>query len=178
LKQRNALSTAVARLFRRRYWTGLLRSANFFAHDGLELDQASIGPGVRLSPTVSVRNGSRLSIAAGANIGQWCYLWAGDIAGKIDIGEHALLAPGVFVTASNYDFDAGLGPVADLPKKEADVRIGANTWLGARVVVLPGVTIGDGTVVAAGAIVAHDLPPGVLAAGVPARVIRARGGRN
>jgi acetyltransferase-like isoleucine patch superfamily enzyme len=154
---------------------GLLRNANFLGYDGAEIGKARIGRGVRLSPRISIRNGSRLSIGAGANIGQDCYLWAGDSAGRIEIGEHALLAPGVFVTASNYDFDAGDGPVMNLPKREADVRIGANTWLGVRVTVLPGVTIGDGTVVAAGAVVVKDLPAGVLAAGVPARVIRARG---
>ena len=63
----------------------------------------------------------------------------------------------------------------NLPKREADVVIGANTWLGTRVVVLPGVTIGDGTIVAAGAVVTRDLPPDSVAAGVPAKVVRRRG---
>ena len=50
--------------------------------------------------------------------------------------------------------------------------LGRNVWLGARVIVLPGVTIGDNTVVGAGSVVARNLPAGVLAAGVPARVVR------
>jgi acetyltransferase-like isoleucine patch superfamily enzyme len=162
-------------MIRRSFWKGLGRTFNFLGYDGAEIEMAHVGSGVLLSPTTSIRNGCRVTIAAGANIGQWCYLWAGDVSGTILIGEHALLAPGVFVTASNYDIDAGDGPVMNLPKKEADVCIGANTWLGARVVVLPGVTIGCGTVVAAGAVVVNDLPAGVLAAGVPARVIRPRG---
>lgn len=167
----------MSRLVRRSFWINLIRSLNFLAYDCADLEMTSIGRSVKLSPTISVRNGNRITIKDGANIGQWCYLWAGDNSGTIEIGENALLSPGVFVTASNYDFDAGDGPVMDLPKKEANVRIGGNTWLGAKVVVLPGVSIGDGTVVAAGAVVTTDLPAGVLAAGVPARVIRSRGGR-
>lgn len=171
------LLPAIARCLSIRYWTGLGRALNFLAYDGMEIERARIGEGVRLSPMLSIRNGQRITISEGVNIGQWCYLWAGEKSGMIEIGPQALLSPEVFVTASNYDLDAGMGPVMDLPKKEASVRIGANTWLGAKVIVLPGVTIGDGTVVAAGAVVACDLPPGVLAAGVPARVIRSRGAR-
>lgn len=166
---------AVARLAHVRTWRRWARIGNFLGYDGAELDEAALGAGVRISPTVSVRNGRRIRIGAGAQIGQSCYLWAGDSTGRIEIGDHALFAPEVFVTASNYDFDAFDGPVMDAPKREADVWIGANTWLGARVVVLPGASVGDGTIVAAGSVVTGDLPPGVLAAGVPARVIRKRG---
>jgi len=169
-----ALRTAVSR----RTWQNYARLANFFGYDGAGQQAISRGPGVRMSPTVSVRNGTRISIGAGAHIGQGCYLWAGDSQGRIDIGAHALLAPDVMLTASDYDFDAGPGPVMDLPKREADIRIGADTWLGAKVTVVAGVSIGDGTIVAAGSVVTKDLPAGVVAAGVPARVIRERGTRG
>jgi acetyltransferase-like isoleucine patch superfamily enzyme len=151
------------------------RRANFFGYDVAEQGRIQIGAGVRMSPTVSVRNGERIRIGAGAHVGQGCYLWAGDNVGRIEIGDHALLAPDVMLTASNYDFDAGLGPVMDLPKREADIRIGANTWLGAKVVVVAGVMVGDGTIVAAGSVVTKSLPANVVAAGVPAKVLRARG---
>jgi acetyltransferase-like isoleucine patch superfamily enzyme len=52
--------------------------------------------------------------------------------------------------------------------------VGRNTWLGTRVVVLPGVTVGDDTFVGAAAVVHRDLEPGVVAGGIPARVIRPR----
>jgi maltose O-acetyltransferase len=52
------------------------------------------------------------------------------------------------------------------------IAIGDNAWLGGGVIVCPGVTIGADTVVGAGAVVARDLPPGVLAVGTPARVVR------
>jgi acetyltransferase-like isoleucine patch superfamily enzyme len=63
----------------------------------------------------------------------------------------------------------------DLPKREADIRIGANTWLGAKVVVVAGVMVGDGTIVAARSVVTKSLLANVIAAGVPAKVLRARG---
>jgi len=157
---------------------GWAKVANFFRYDSKELARAAIGPGVYVSPTVSVRNGARVSIGAGSHIGQWSCLWAGDSDGRIEIGDHALLAPDVFITASDYDFDAGPGPVMDLPKRERDVRIGSNCWLGAKVVVVAGVTIGDGAVVAAGSVVTRDIPENAVAAGVPARVVRMRGERR
>ena len=157
---------------------GWAKLANFFRYDSRELAKAQIGSGVYLSPTVSVRNGSRVSIGAGSHIGQWSCLWAGDSGGRIEIGEHALLAPDVFITASDYDFDAGPGPVMDLPKREGDVRIGSNAWLGAKVVVVAGVTVGDGAIVAAGSVVTRDVPENAVAAGVPAQVIRMRGERR
>src|SRR3954464_10744662 len=81
---------------------GWAKVANFFRYDSRELARAAIAPGVYLSPTVSIRNGSRVSIGAGSHVGQWSCLWAGDSTGRIEIGEHALLAPDVFITASDY----------------------------------------------------------------------------
>ena len=156
-------------------WLHIGKVVNFFGYDSEGRRSARLGAGVRLSPTTSIRNGSRVSIGAGAHIGQWCCLWAGDHHGSVSIGDHALLAPNVFITASDYDFDAGDGPVMDLPKREADIVIGANTWLGTNVVVVAGVTIGDGAIIAAGSVVTRDIPAGAVAAGVPARVIRQRG---
>jgi acetyltransferase-like isoleucine patch superfamily enzyme len=133
------------------------------------------GPGLRMSPTASLRNGARIFLGADVHVGERSCLWAGDSTGTITLGDKALLAPDVFITASNYGTEAGT-PVMDQAKVERDVVIGADVWLGARVVVLPGVTIGDGAVVGAGAVVAHDLPAGCVAVGVPARVVAWRAG--
>jgi len=132
-----------------------------------------LGAGVQISPTVSLRNGERISIGDHAHVGEFSSLWAGDTTGAIRIGHHALLGPRVFLTASNYMFEPDR-PVMDQPRVEADVVIGDDAWLGAGVIVLAGVTVGSGCVVAAGAVVTRDLAPGSVAAGVPARVIRQR----
>lgn len=137
--------------------------------------RARIGPGVWLAPNVSFRNGERIEIGARSHIGEQCSLWAGDSHGRITIGEDALFGPRVYITASNYRYDTG-SPVWAQPRVEENVVIGEDVWLGARVTVLPGVTVGDGTIVAAGSVVTRDLPPGVVAAGVPARVLKRRDG--
>jgi acetyltransferase-like isoleucine patch superfamily enzyme len=60
------------------------------------------------------------------------------------------------------------------PRREADVIIGRDVWLGARVIVLAGVTIGDGCVIGAGSVVTRSLPPNSIAVGAPARVVGER----
>ncbi len=153
----------------------LLRVAHFYGYSHVRPRRLlTMGPGVRLAPNVSIRNGERITIGAGAEIGERCYLWAGDSTGRIDIGEHALFAPEVFVTASNYRTPPGV-PVMHQDKDERDIRIGANVWLGARVVVVAGVTIGDGCIVGANSVVTKSLPPDAIAVGAPARVVGHRG---
>ncbi len=130
----------------------------------------TVGGGTGIAPNVSFRNGSRISIGRECHIGERCYLWAGDGVGRIIIGDFVSLAPEVFITTSDYQFVAGQN-FRSQPRTERDVHIGNDVWLGARVVVTAGVRIGDGCIVGAGAVVTKDLPPGVIAAGVPARVI-------
>ena len=133
------------------------------------------GPGLRMSPSVSLRNGERITIGDGVHVGERSCLWAGNSHGRITLGDKALLGPEVYVTASNYGTAWGT-PIMDQPTEEADVVVGADVWLGVRSVVVAGVTIGDGAVVAAGAVVTRDVPAGAIVAGVPARVIGRRAG--
>lgn len=131
------------------------------------------GRGLRLSPTASFANGSRIFIGDRVGIGAFCSIWAGDHSGTIAIGEDSLFGPEVFVTAANYSLDFR-GPVTESPMVEADVRIGCNVFIGARAVILPGVEIGDNAVVGAGAVVAKSIPPNEIWAGNPARRIGRR----
>ena len=84
----------------------------------------------------------------------------------IEIGDDVAFANEVYVMDSNSHGVEGAAHV------EAPVRIGDGTWLGARAMVLPGVTIGRRVLVAAGAVVTRDVPDDVLVAGNPARVVR------
>ena len=131
----------------------------------------TIGPRSTLAPNVSLRNGERIVIGAGTQIGEHVFLWAGDEEGRIRIGDDCRFAPGVFVTASDY----GLQPDAKIheqERNERDVVIGNDVWLGAQVFVGAGVSIGDGSVVSAGSVVTKSLPSGSVAVGVPARIVR------
>jgi len=85
---------------------------------------------------------------------------------EVTIGDNALIADETVILDSDYH------GVAGAETKSARVRIERDVWLGTRVIVLRGVTIGEGSVVGAGSVVTKSLPPRVFAAGVPARVIR------
>ena len=92
-----------------------------------------------------------------------------DVA-PITIGSHAFLGPGVHLYTAAHPLWA---PVRDREVEfGAPIAIGESVWIGGNTVVLPGVTIGDGTVVAAGSVVTKDLPANVVAAGNPCRVLR------
>lgn len=88
----------------------------------------------------------------------------------IYIGDHTMIAPNVTLSTATHPI------LPELREKEYQfnmpIHIGKNCWLGAGVIVLPGVTIGDNTVVGAGSVVNKDLPANVVAVGVPCRVLR------
>ena len=94
------------------------------------------------------------------------------IIGPVTIGSHVNLAQGITITALNHNFDNPNKRIDEQGVNTTPVNVGNDIWIGANAVVLPGVTIGDHSVVAAGAIVTKDVPPHSLVAGVPAKVIK------
>lgn len=156
-------------------WIHPLRLLHYYGYSHvLPRQRVSLGPGAFLAPNTSLRNGERIVVGARTHVGERCSLWAGDSTGRIVIGEDVLLAPEVFITASDYGTASG-ELVVRQPRRERDVTVGDGVWLGARVVVVAGVSIGDGAVVGAGAVVTRDVPAGSVSAGVPARVVGWRG---
>lgn len=152
----------------------LFRMINYYGYSHVRpRRRLQAGKGTGIAPTVSFRNGERIRLGRSCHIGENCFLWAGDSSGRIDLGDNVSLAPGVFLTASDYQFDMG-APFREQPKRERDVLIGNDVWLGAGVIVTAGVTIGNGCIVGAGAVVTKDLPAGCVAVGVPAKVIARR----
>lgn len=106
-------------------------------------------------------------------VGRLCFINHGcvfDASGPIVIGDEVNLGQGVLITTSSHLIGA--------PERRAGlltpepVRIGHGAWLASRVVVLPGVEVGDGAIVAAGAVVTRSVAPHTLVGGVPARLIR------
>ncbi|HMP71828.1 MAG TPA: acyltransferase [Kiritimatiellia bacterium] len=110
---------------------------------------------------LSISPGARVFLGSG-------YINSGlrlDCYESIRIGFSVAIGPEVIIRDSdNHSLD-------DKPLT-APVVIGDHVWIGARAMILKGVTIGDGAVIAAGAVVTRNIPPGALATGVPARVIR------
>ncbi len=112
-----------------------------------------------------------LHVGEGAVIGAHANLRAE--GGPIRIGRHCLLAQGVSLIAANHVIRAG-ARFQDLPvdATRTGVTLEDNVWVGCQVIVLPGCTVGAGSVIGAGSVVTRDVPPGEVWAGVPARRLR------
>lgn len=96
------------------------------------------------------------------NVGVWI-----EVANETRIGSHVMMAPYVsIVDDSRHDIEPGAS------RYRPPVIIGDNVWLGQKVSVMPGVTIGEGAVIGANSVVSRDIPSNVFAAGAPASVIR------
>ena len=124
------------------------------------------GEGLEVISPFSCDYGYHIHLGKQVFINTNCYLM--DCA-PITIGDHVFIGPHCgFYTAShplNYTMrNAGL-------EKALPITIGSNVWFGGHVVVLPGVTIGDGCVIGAGSVVTHDIPANSVAVGSPCRVI-------
>ena len=94
------------------------------------------------------------------------------IIGPVEIGSHVNLAQGITVTALNHNFSDTNKRIDEQGVSTNPVTIEDDVWVGANAVILPGVTIGEHCVIAAGAVVTKDVPPHSLVAGVPAKVIK------
>jgi maltose O-acetyltransferase len=126
-----------------------------------------LGEGVHIRPPFYCEYGTRVSIGAGTFFNYDCLML--DVA-PVTVGAACQVASRVqFLTATH--------PIDPIPRRigwesAMPIVIGDNVWLSGGVIVCPGVTIGEDTVVGAGAVVTRDLPAGVVAMGVPARVLR------
>lgn len=98
-----------------------------------------------------------------------------DVQRSISVGDHTVIAPGAFLVDHDHGLRADLR-IDQQPCEAGAVAIGRDVWIGARAVILAGVSVGDGAVIGAGAVVTRDVPPLGVAAGVPARVIGWRKG--
>lgn len=96
-----------------------------------------------------------------------------DISDSLTLGDHVLIAPGCFITDHHHKSGAH-ARIAAQGCESAPVVIEDDAWLGANAVVLPGIRIGRGAIVGAGAVVTHDVEPMAIVAGVPARIIGRR----
>jgi acetyltransferase-like isoleucine patch superfamily enzyme len=94
--------------------------------------------------------------------------------GNITIGQDCLIAPHCGIFANNHIFTDLERPIREQGGTRKGIVIEDNCWLGHRVTVLDGVTIGRGSVIGAGAVVTQDIPPNSIAVGIPARVIGSR----
>jgi maltose O-acetyltransferase len=126
-----------------------------------------LGDGTEIRPPLYCDYGFQLHIGARSFVNYG--LVALDVA-RITIGDDVQIGPNVQLLTPTHPVEAA--PRREKWESAKPIVIGDNVWLGGGVIVCPGVTIGENTVVGAGAVVVRDLPPNVVAVGNPARVVR------
>ena len=141
---------------------------------GLGEEGISVGPGTLIGRNCVLScKGGRIELGANVNLGISCVVLS---ESEVVVGDNCIFAAhGYLVAGGNHDFSRTDIPIIQQPSlSRGGIKIEANVWLGARVTVLDGVTIGHDSVVGAGALVTRDLPAYSVAVGVPARVTRMR----
>lgn len=131
-----------------------------------ELIGKPVGERFMVIPPFSTDCGVNITVGRNVFINQGCQFM--DMGG-LTIGDDVMIGPKVTIVTAGH-------PTAPAERRNGitmkPVAIGNNVWIGAAATILPGVTVGDGAVIAAGAVVSRDVPANTMAAGVPARVIK------
>ena len=124
-----------------------------------------IDPTFRLFPPFYTDFEKNITIGRDVFINSGCHF---QDQGGIEIGDGALIGHNVVLATINHDLD----PAMNRKNHYAPIRIGAHAWIGSNATVLSGVSIGEWSVVAAGAVVTKDVPPMTVVGGIPARIIK------
>lgn len=115
--------------------------------------------------------GEGLIVGNNSNIGPYCYVGC---SGGIRIGNNVMMAPRCSLFAENHNFDDTTHSLKEQGVSRMPIEIEDDCWIASHSVILAGVTIGRGSVIAAGSVVTKSMPPYSIIAGVPARVIKSR----
>lgn len=127
---------------------------------GKEVDRS-----FRMFPPFYTDFGKNITIGKDVFINSGCHF---QDQGGIEIGDGTLIGHNVVLATINHD----LSPKENRKNHYAPIKIGAHVWIGSNATVLPGVTIGDYAVVAAGAVVTRDVPAMTVVGGIPAKVLK------
>jgi putative colanic acid biosynthesis acetyltransferase WcaF len=132
----------------------------------LRLFGAALGRGVVLKPGLRVKYPWLLSVGDNSWLGEDCWI---DNLALVTIGNNVCVSQGAYLCTGNHDWSDPAFPLTVKPITLAD-----GSWVGARTVVCPGVTLNECAVAAAGSVVTKDIPPYEIHAGNPARFVRRR----
>ncbi|NRP30877.1 putative acetyltransferase [Aliiroseovarius sp. xm-v-209] len=132
---------------------------------------AKVGRRVVYYPGVWVFPGRNLSLGDDVDLAKGVLLTTG---GGISIGDRTLVGYGTSILSANHKIPIKGGRIFESGHEKAAVIIANDVWIGANCTILPGVSIGEGAVVAAGSVVTKSVPPFTVVGGVPARVIKER----
>jgi maltose O-acetyltransferase len=127
---------------------------------------AAVGAGAVVRPPFHCDYGYHISLGANVFLNFNCVIL--DVA-PVTIGDDTRIGPAVQIYTADHPRDAALRRTG--AESGRPVSIGSNVWIGGGAIILPGVTIGDDAIVAAGSVVTHNVPPGATFAGNPAHRI-------
>lgn len=132
----------------------------------------SCGTNVVVKNNCYFGNGTKLSVGSYTQLGQ-----NARISGTVTLGDYVMMGPDVVIMAVTHDISDLSKPMVDHsnPSIENPVTIGNNVWIGTRVIIMPGVSINDNSIIGAGAVVTKSFPANSVIAGVPAKLIKTRG---
>jgi acetyltransferase-like isoleucine patch superfamily enzyme len=133
-----------------------------------------VGKKTKLHPTVILRQAERISIGDNCLINHNNVLQAGKKVGRIIIGNYVHTGANVMMFAFNHGFTSLEIPTIEQDYFDGDIIIEDDVWIGAGSVILPGVRIGKGSIVAAGSVVNKDMPEYSICGGVPAKILKIR----
>jgi acetyltransferase-like isoleucine patch superfamily enzyme len=151
----------------------LVNLIGWYIHDHVApLAQMHQAGGGRIHPTASLRCGRNIRLGKHSHINQYCCVWA-SANSKIVLGDNLLMGPGAKIFSSNHGSEIGM-PMNVQPAVEKDIIIGNDVWIGANSVIVAGVTIGDGAIIAAGSVVTRDVPAWTIVGGVPVKHLKHR----
>jgi len=132
----------------------------------LRLFGAAIGVGVVIKPLVRIKFPWRLAVGDHSWIGE--NVWIDNLA-RIDIGSHSCISQGAYICTGSHDWNSETFELISKPIKICD-----KAWICANAIVGPGVTVGEGAVLAMGSVATHDLEPWHICQGNPALQVRKR----
>lgn len=127
------------------------------------------GKNVNIEHGAFLASGKDIEIGDNSGVGLNCR-----VAGPLSIGNDVMMAPGVTIVTQNHEISDTTIPMRLQTAEKKKVTISDDVWIGANAIILPGVTIGKGSVIAGGAVVTKDVMPYTIVGGNPAKVIRSR----
>jgi acetyltransferase-like isoleucine patch superfamily enzyme len=128
---------------------------------------------IRIHARASIRNAENIFLGDNVRITMDCCIWA-EKNSKIVMGDNVLIGPGAKIFTGNHGTRRNGIPMVFQERTEKDIQIGNDVWVGANSVIVSGVTIGDGVIVAAGSVVTKNVSPYSIVGGVPAKIIKMR----
>ena len=140
--------------------------------EALDDERLTIGAGTLLEPGcwITIADSGRVEIGEGCFLNLRTMIAAQE---RVTIGDHVMFANGCFVSDAAHRYDDPDKPVTWQGfTSKGPTEIGSNCWFGVNCVVNTGVTVGDRCVIGANSVVTRDIPPGTVAAGAPAKVVR------